>query len=234
MKARGNRDQIVYPSLSTPPPPFSNIYIYSYILYRLATKYSGNFAPPTTPIRTNTVGNSLKSLRLSITHSLTNLQTPYIDLLYLHYWDFTTSIPEVMHALNDLITAGMVLYLGVSDTPAWVVVKANEYARTHGLRPFSVYQGKWNMGCRDVEREVLPMCRDQGMGVVPWGVMGVSKFRTAERREVVREEDDGRKVPLSENDVKLSEALEAMAVEKKVPFHALVCALPLKLTLYFP
>ena len=81
------------------------------------------------------------------------------------------------------------------------------------------------MGCRDVEREVLPMCRDQGMGVVPWGVMGVSKFRTAERREVVREEDDGRKVPLSENDVKLSEALEAMAVEKKVPFHALVCAL---------
>ena len=130
-----------------------------------------------------------------------------------------------MHALNDLITAGMVLYLGVSDTPAWVVVKANEYARTHGLRPFSVYQGKWNMGCRDVEREVLPMCRDQGMGVVPWGVMGVSKFRTAERREVVREEDDGRKVPLSENDVKLSEALEAMAVEKKVPFHALVCAL---------
>lgn len=75
------------------------------------------------------------------------------------------------------------------------------------------------------------MCRDQGMGVVPWGVMGVSKFRTAERRETVREEDDGRKVPLSENDVKLSEALEAMAVKKKVPFHALVC---ITLTPSFP
>lgn len=128
-----------------------------------------------------------------------------------------------MHALNDLITAGKVLYLGISDTPAWVVVKANEYARMHGLRPFAVYQGKWNMGCRDLEREVLPMCRDQGMGVVPWGVMGVSKFRTAERRDGQgREGDDGRKVPLSENDVKLSEALEALARKKDVPFHALV------------
>ena len=152
--------------------------------------------------------------------SLQRLQTTYIDVLYLHFWDFTTSIEEVMHGLNSLITSGKVLYLGISDTPAWIVVKANDYARTHGLRPFSVYQGKWNMGFRDLEREVLPMCRDQGMGIVPWGAMGVSKFRTAERRE--NGPGDGRKVPLSENDVKLSEALEGMAKRKNVSFHALV------------
>lgn len=126
-----------------------------------------------------------------------------------------------MHGLNSLITSGKVFYLGISDTPAWVVVKANDYARANGLRPFSVYQGKWNMGFRDMEREVLPMCRDQGMGIVPWGTMGSSKLRTAEKRE--NDSGDGRKVPLSDNDVKLSETLEEVASRKNVSFHALVC-----------
>lgn len=85
----------------------------------------------------------MKSMRTSVEHSLKKLKTDYIDLLYLHWWDFTTSVEEVMHGLNNLIVAGKVLYLGVSDTPAWVVVKANDYARANGLRPFSVYQGKW-------------------------------------------------------------------------------------------
>lgn len=173
----------------------------------------------------------MKSLFLSVQASLEKLQTNYIDLLYLHLWDFTTSVEEVMHGLNSLITSGKVLYLGISDTPAWVVVKANDYARAHGLRPFSVYQGKWNMGFRDLEREVLPMCRDQGMGIVPWGAMGVSKFRTAERRE--SGSGDGRKVPLSENDVKLSEALEEVANRKNVSLHALVFP-SLPFPLYMP
>lgn len=166
------------------------------------------------------MGNSMKSLFLSVQDSLKRLQTSYVDVLFVHFWDFTTSVEEVMHGLNSLVTSGKVLYLGISDTPAWIVVKANDYARAHGLRPFSVYQGKWNMGFRDLEREVLPMCRDQGMGIVPWGAMGSSKFRTAEKRET--ETGDGRKVPLSEKDIKLSETLEAMASRKNVSFHALV------------
>jgi aryl-alcohol dehydrogenase-like predicted oxidoreductase len=77
-----------------------------------------------------------------------------------------------MQSLNTLVQQRKVLYLGISDTPAWVVMKANCYARDHGLRPFSVYQGRWSALLRDLEREIVPMCRDQGMAIHPWGVMG--------------------------------------------------------------
>lgn len=87
-------------------------------------------------------------------------------------------IPEVMHALNDMVQQGKVLYLGISDTPAWIVAKANEYARGHNLRPFVLYQGKWNVAYRDMEREILPMCRSEGMGIAPWGALGMGHFKT--------------------------------------------------------
>jgi len=137
MEKKGNRDQMV-----------------------IATKYTTGYrghARDAEPLQSNFVGNSFKSMHISVNRSLKKMRTDYIDLLYVHWWDFTTSVEEVMHGLNALITAGKVLYLGVSDTPAWVVVKANEYARSHGLRPFSVYQGKWNASYRDMEREIIPM-----------------------------------------------------------------------------
>ena len=77
-----------------------------------------------------------------------------------------------MQALNTLFQQRKVLYLGISDTPAWVVVKANSYAREHGLRPFSVYQGRLGAHVRDMERDIIPMCQDQGMGILAWGVLG--------------------------------------------------------------
>lgn len=77
-----------------------------------------------------------------------------------------------MQSLNHLVVQGKVLYLGISDAPAWVVSKANMYARVHGLRGFSVYQGRYGATCRDLEREVIPLCRDEGMGVCVWGVLG--------------------------------------------------------------
>lgn len=83
-------------------------------------------------------------------------------------WDTTTSIPELMNSLHQLIMAGKVLYLGVSDTPAWIVVKCNEYARQHGLTQFSVYQGHWSAAFRDMERDIIPMCEAEGMGLAPW------------------------------------------------------------------
>lgn len=79
---------------------------------------------------------------MSVEASLRKLQTDYIDLLYLHWWDFTTSIPELMNSLHQLVMSGKVIYLGISDTPAWIVVKCNDYARFHGLTQFSVYQGQ--------------------------------------------------------------------------------------------
>lgn len=89
----------------------------------------------------------------------------------MHYWDFATGIPELMQSLNTLVQQGKVLYLGISDTPAWIVTKANAYARQHGLRPFSVYQGRFGAHARDLEREVIPMCLDEGMAIHVWGVL---------------------------------------------------------------
>ncbi|PWY92856.1 sterigmatocystin biosynthesis dehydrogenase stcV [Aspergillus heteromorphus CBS 117.55] len=207
MKKRGNRDQMV-----------------------IATKYTTGYRRAhvtTEPIQSNYVGNSVKSMHLSVNRSLQKLQTDYIDLLYVHWWDFTTSVEEVMHGLNTLISAGKVLYIGISDSPAWVVVKANDYARANGLRPFSVYQGKWNAGVRDLEREIVPMCRDQGMAIAPFATLGQGRFR------VEREgEEEGGKVytgstrgkEQTENDVKVSEALEKVAKRNGTGIHAIAFA----------
>ena len=70
-----------------------------------------------------------------------------------------------MNALHHLVVQGKILYLGISDTPAWIVSKANEYARAHSLTPFVIYQGQWSAATRDFERDILPMCRAEGMAV---------------------------------------------------------------------
>jgi aryl-alcohol dehydrogenase-like predicted oxidoreductase len=90
-----------------------------------------------------------------------------------------------MQSLDHLVKAGRVLYLGASDTPAWVVAKANQYARDHGLRQFSVYQGLYNAAKRDAERDILPMLRDEGMAFAPWGALGGGKFKTKEQVEAM-------------------------------------------------
>lgn len=196
MKARGNRDQIV-----------------------LATKYTSSFRmhqkDKGAPIQSNFAGNGSKSMKLSIEASLKNLQTNYIDLFYVHWWDFSTSIPELMHSLNDLIVAGKVIYIGISDTPAWVVSKANQYARDHGLRQFSVYQGMWCAGMRDFERDIIPMCLDEGMGMCPYGVLGQGRFQTKEVYQEREKHNPGRNyIPLSDADKKISAVLESIANKK--------------------
>ncbi|KAF2103122.1 norsolorinic acid reductase [Rhizodiscina lignyota] len=179
----------------------------------IATKFTTGFKGGDRSIKhqINFTGNHSKSLHTSLAASLKKLQTDYIDLLYVHWWDFTTSIPELMQSLNHVVASGKVLYLGVSDTPAWVVSKANQYARDHGLRQFSVYQGRWSAADRDMEREILPMCQDEGMGIAPWGALGGGAFKTEEQRK----SDEGRKVrripPEAE---KVSVVLEKIAKEK--------------------
>lgn len=109
---------------------------------------------------------------MSVRDSLKKLQTDWIDILYVHYWDFTTSIEEVMDSLHALVQQGKVLYLGISDSPAWIVATANTYAKAHGKTPFSIYQGRWNLMLRDFEREIIPMDRQFGMALAPWDVLG--------------------------------------------------------------
>lgn len=160
-------------------------------------------------------------MNLSVKNSLEKLQTDYIDILYVHWWDFTTSVEEVMHGLNALVSAGKVLYLGVSGTPAWLVVKANAYAHANGLRPFSVYQGRWNAGFRDLENEIVPMCRDQGMAIAPFAVLGQAKFRPAEQRNG-EYKGSGRAALRAEEDDKVSDVLEAVAKRNQTSLYAIV------------
>jgi aryl-alcohol dehydrogenase-like predicted oxidoreductase len=78
----------------------------------------------------------------------------------------------MMQSLARVVKSGKVLYLGISDTPAWIVSKANQYARDHVLTPFVVYQGCWNVMVRDFQRDILPMCIEEDMALAPWGAVG--------------------------------------------------------------
>jgi len=92
-----------------------------------------------------------------------------------------------MNALHNFVVQGKVLYLGISNAPAWVVSKANQYAKEHGLTPFSIYQGKWSVLERSFERDIIPMARAEGLALAPYDVLGGGKIRSdaeeARRRE---------------------------------------------------
>ncbi|KAL7906304.1 Norsolorinic acid reductase [Trichoderma velutinum] len=200
MKKRGNRDEMV-----------------------IATKYTTNYKeniPDSNEIRANYTGNGSKSLHVSVEASLKKLQTDYIDLLYVHWWDFSTSTSEMMQSLNNLVVSGKVLYLGISDSPAWVVSKANEYARNHGLRQFSVYQGRWSAATRDFERDIIPMCKAEGMGLAPWGALGAGRFKTEEQRNA----PGGRNVVATEEEIKASKVLENVASRKNSTITSIALA----------
>lgn len=113
-------------------------------------------------------GNSRKNMVQSLEGSLKRLNTDYVDILYLHMWDFTTPAEEVMRALDDLVSAGKVLYVGISDTPAWIISRANVMAELKGWSKFIVTQDEYNLITRDIERDILPMAEMTGMGVAAW------------------------------------------------------------------
>ncbi|KIJ55023.1 hypothetical protein M422DRAFT_200987 [Sphaerobolus stellatus SS14] len=161
----------------------------------LATKYTMSYkqheiAQTEFGIGSNYGGNHTKSLRTAIRDSLRNLKTDYIDILYVHWWDYTTSMEEMMQSLHNVVQQGKALHLGICNAPAWIVSKANQYARDHALTPFVVYQGLWNVMIRDFERDIIPMCIDEGMAIAPWGSAGQGRFKTkAELEERVRNKE---------------------------------------------
>ena len=135
----------------------------------LATKYTNvmpGVMPGTDP---NAGGNQRKSMMRSVEASLKRLRTDYIDLYWLHIWDQITPIEEVMRAFDDLVRQGKVLYVGVSDTPAWVVSRANMLAELRGWSPFVGLQIEYSLIERTVERDLLPMAEALGLGVTAWG-----------------------------------------------------------------
>ncbi|KAJ7282042.1 NADP-dependent oxidoreductase domain-containing protein [Mycena rebaudengoi] len=187
----------------------------------IATKYSTNYKRGNDSISQKVfyVGNSVKSMHISVEASLKKLRTTYIDILYLHWWDWATGVEEVMNGLHNLVVQGKVLYLGVSDTPAWVVAQANQYARDHGKTPFVIYQGMWNILDRSFEREIIPMARAHGLALAPWGVLAGGKIRTDKEEEERRQTGENGRTTFNpewqrtENEVKISHALEKVAGE---------------------
>lgn len=130
----------------------------------LATKFSGNLYPGDP----NGGGSGRKSIVAACENSLRRLQTDYIDLYWLHTWDANTPIEETMAALDDLVRAGKVRYLGVSDTPAWKIVEANMLARFRGWSAFIGLQIEYSLLERSVEQELVPMALEFGLGITPW------------------------------------------------------------------
>jgi aryl-alcohol dehydrogenase-like predicted oxidoreductase len=130
----------------------------------IATKY-------TLPLRAgdpNAGGNHRKSMVRSVESSLQRLQTDYIDLLYLHAWDFLTPVEEILRAMDDLVRAGKLLYVGISDAPAWQVARMQTIADLRGWSPLIALQVEYNLIERTIERDLAPMAREMGLGVIPW------------------------------------------------------------------
>src|SRR6201985_130933 len=134
----------------------------------LATKYTlkDNVTTP------NASGNNRKNMMRSVEDSLKRLKTDFIDLFYLHIWDDITPIDEVMRGMDDLVRQGKVNYIGISDTPAWVVAKGNTLAELMGWSQFVALQVEYSLIARTPERDLIPMAKHFGLTVTPWAPLG--------------------------------------------------------------
>jgi aryl-alcohol dehydrogenase-like predicted oxidoreductase len=134
----------------------------------IATKYTMS-SQPGDP---NSGGNHRKSLVRSLEQSLQRLRTDYVDLLYLHAWDFTTPADEILRAMDDVVRAGKVLYVGISNTPAWQVARMQAITDLRGWSPLVALQIEYSLIERTVERDLIPMARELGLGVLAWSPLG--------------------------------------------------------------
>ncbi len=175
----------------------------------LATKYTVT-RDPADP---NGGGSHRKNLRLSLETSLRRLRTDHIDIYWMHIWDRHTPVEETMRALDDAVTAGKILYLGVSDTPAWVVSRANTLAEWRGWTPFAGLQVPYSLVNRDAERELLPMADEYGLSVTAWSPLGggvlSGKYNGGAPGQTARLKRE----TISSNDLAVAEAVQQVADE---------------------
>lgn len=138
----------------------------------VATKYSFPLHMNDDKNHPNGSGNHRKNMMQSLEGSLKRLNTDYIDLFWLHAWDFMTPIEEVMRAFDDMVRQGKVLYIGISDAPAWIIAQANTLAQCYGWTPFVAMQVEYSLIQRTPERELLPMARAFDLAITPWSPLG--------------------------------------------------------------
>jgi aryl-alcohol dehydrogenase-like predicted oxidoreductase len=139
----------------------------------------------------NAGGLSRKALMQAVDDSLMRLGMDYVDLYQIHRWDDATPIEETMEALHDIVKAGKARYIGASSMFAWQFANAQEVARANGWTRFISMQNHVNLLYREEEREMLPLCADQGIGVIPWSPLARGKLARAWDETTVRSETDG-------------------------------------------
>jgi aryl-alcohol dehydrogenase-like predicted oxidoreductase len=169
----------------------------------------------------NAGGNHRKSLVQSLEASLERLQTDYVDLYWVHAWEFTTPVEEVMRALDDAVRAGKILYAGVSNPPAWIAAQANTLAELRGWTPFVGMQIEYSLREREVERELMPMCRAFEIGVTPWSPLGAglltgkyARLDEGSTKEIDQSlRGDERRRRISEREEKILREIERVATE---------------------
>jgi len=181
----------------------------------VATKYSFN-ARPGDP---NAGGNHRKNMVQALEGSLKRLGTDYVDLYWLHAWDSLTPVEEVMRAFDDMLRAGKVLYIGVSDMPAWIISQANTLAELRGWTPFIGLQIEYSLIERTVERELIPMAEAMEIGITAWSPLAGGLLSGKYSKAALKKSDGGRLkktsfVQLSDRNLEIADAV--VEVAKKI------------------
>jgi aryl-alcohol dehydrogenase-like predicted oxidoreductase len=185
----------------------------------ISTKYT----MATRPGDPNSGGNHRKSMMASVEESLRRLKSDYIDLLYVHLWDDLTPVEEILRGLDDLVRQGKVLYLGLSDIPAWQASRMQAIADLRGWSPFVALQSEYSLVERTSERDLIPMANEMGLGFMPWsplanGVLS-GKYSRADLGASQAGIDGSRKAvagahgSLSERSLVIAEAVSEVARE---------------------
>ncbi|MEU1478853.1 aldo/keto reductase [Streptomyces sp. NPDC014636] len=186
----------------------------------LATKVHGRTRPGP-----NGVGLSRKAIMTEIDNSLRRLGTDYVDVYQIHRWDPATPIEVTMEALHDVVKAGKALHIGASSMWAWEFSKAQYVADANGWTRFSTMQNHYNLIYREEEREMLPLCADQGIGVIPWSPL--ARGRLARPWDVVSarsETDEFGKMLYCDSDREIVERLEQLSDKRGVPMAQMALA----------
>ena len=186
----------------------------------LATKYSLN----TDPKNPNAGGNHRRSMITAVEDSLKRLNTDYIDLYWLHAWDYRNSIEEVLRALDDLVRQGKILHIGLSDTPSWIVSEGQAIAKMRGWTPISAIQIHYNLVERTSEADMIPMANYHGITPLAWSPLAGGVLAGKYSKEDLQEDQDdgngsGRKQmsqsmgQLTEHSIEIAEVVKEIAQE---------------------
>ncbi|MEV6232906.1 aldo/keto reductase [Saccharopolyspora shandongensis] len=170
----------------------------------------------------NDKGLSRKHIMAAIDASLDRLGVDHVDLYQIHRWDHETPIEETMNALNDVVAAGKARYIGASSMFAWQFAKAQHVAETHGWTRFVSMQNHYNLVYREEEREMIPLCLDQGVGIIPWsplarGLLTGSRERGGGQTTVRSGSDPIADAMYADDDFDVVDAVRTVAAERDLP-----------------